>query len=200
MDVKTAFLYGDIDEEIYMEQPEGYSDGNQVCRLKKSLYGLKQSPRCWYHRIHKFMREHGFTRAEADHAVYYTNELIIAIYVDDLLIVGKELNDVNHMKRLLTSIFEMSDLGEIDVCLGIQVTQDRKKRTLTITQSDYVKSVLKRFGMADCKPIATPIEPRAPTGSQELTYKLWYQQLIGSLMYLMLGTHPEMAFAVGYLG
>jgi len=125
MDVKTAFLYEDINAEIFMKQPEGYSNGsNQVCYLKKSLYGLKQSLHCWYHWIHEFMLEHSFRWAEADHAVYYTDRLIVAIYVDDLVIVGKELNDVNSMKCLLASIFEMIDLGEIHVCLGIQVTWD----------------------------------------------------------------------------
>ena len=146
------------------------------------------------------MTEHGFTRSDADHAVYHTDKLIVAIYIDDLIIAGKGLKGVNEIKHQLAQSFKMSDLGDIKVCLGIQIERDRKNRTLTISQPKYAQKILNRFKMADSKPIATPIEPGASTESEEPADKVQYQQAVGSLMYLMLGTRPDIAFAVGYLG
>lgn len=119
MDVKTAFLHGDLEEEIYMEQPEGFQvkgKEDHVCRLKKSLYGLKQAPRQWYKKFESFMRNHGFKKTTSDHCVFvqsFSNDdfIIFLLYVDDMLIVGKNASRISSLKRELSKSFAMKDLG-----------------------------------------------------------------------------------------
>jgi hypothetical protein len=133
MDVKTAFLNGELEEDIYMEQPQGFlQEGfdHLVCKLKKSLYGLKQSPRAWYQRIDSFFTKEGFTRGQADHSLYIkqTGEylLIVLMYVDDLIILANLLAKLAWLKAKLKEEFEMSDLGELKYCLGVEFVRDRK--------------------------------------------------------------------------
>lgn len=215
MDVKTAFLNGDLDRDIYMKQPEGFvAQGREhlVCKLRKCLYGLKQASRAWYEKIHQALTDLGFKALSADTCLYLrwrgSTYTIIALYVDDLLIASNSIQAVNILKRDLSLRFSMKDLGEAHYVLGIQIDRDRSTRTLTISQREYVHKVLERFGMTDCKPVGTPLEssikltkadcpsPNAPT---DAAFIRLYQSAVGAIMYAMLGTRPDIAFAVASL-
>ena len=202
MDVKSAFLMGELEEEIYMDQPEGFEEGDQVCRLKKSLYGLKQSPRVWNYKLHDFFTTNRFTQTNADHSIYInkSNDAMIGIWVDDLIIVGRNLNIINDLKKKLNDTFEMKDLKDLTYFLGIQVKRDRSRKTLHLNQTQYIEKILSKFGMEDYKPVGTPMETSVkltkPQDNEEL-FEAWkYQSAVGSLMYGMLGTRPDIAFVV----
>eukprot|EP00253_Pinus_taeda_P024815 PITA_24815 len=132
MDVKSAFLHGDLHEEIYMEQPIGFiqTDFCLVCRLKKSLYGLKQAPRAWYVKMDSFLLESGFSRCHSDNTVYTKKEgkslIILVLYVDDIILTGSDPNLINHVKSSLKNKFEMTDLGHLHYFLGLQVLQSKE--------------------------------------------------------------------------
>ena len=155
LDVKTTFLHGDLEEEIYMQQPQGYEvKGKEklVCRLKKILYGLKQAPRQWYLKFDKFMSEQGYTRCHSDHCVYLKKQndgsyIILLLYVDDMLVASSNMQEVNVLKRKLANSFAMNDLGAAKQILGMRITRDRKNCKLTLSQSEYIEKVLKRFNM-----------------------------------------------------
>ena len=155
MDVNTAFLQGDLDEEIYMAQPEGFEvPGKEhlVCRLRKSLYGLKQAPRQWYQKFDAFMRSQGYTRSKEDPCLYVKRTrdgqlIMLILYVDDMLIAGHSKKDIADLKQKLSSHFDMKDLGDAHHILGMRVTRDRKKRLLYLSQKEYVHKVLERFNM-----------------------------------------------------
>jgi len=122
MDVKTAFLYGDLDEQVFMEVPEGIdADGNTVCEVRKSLYGLKQAPRIWYQKLDAFLTSKNLrlVRSDADHSLYVGKDLIIAVYVDDLKIMASNIELMRQVKESLSKEFKMTDLGEISYYLGI---------------------------------------------------------------------------------
>jgi Reverse transcriptase (RNA-dependent DNA polymerase)/gag-polypeptide of LTR copia-type/Integrase core domain len=160
MDVVTAFLIPDLKEEIYMVQPEGFDSKERlVCKLQKGLYGLKQSARIWNARLHQHLKSLGFQQSSCDPCVYInsTSGIIVAVWVDDLIILGKDLNSIDKVKEGLRAEFEMKDLGELQYFLGIQVQRDRSKRRLHINQSGYISLILERFGMEDSKPAPTPI-------------------------------------------
>jgi transposase InsO family protein len=213
MDVKTAFLNGDLEDEIYMKQPEGYVQPGQehlVCKLQKTLYGLKQSPRAWYQKIDRYFTSAGFIKSNADHSLYVRLEgeakVIIALYVDDLILISNRLNELKAVKSNLAAAFKKIDLGEIHYCLGIQVLRDRANRAVTLGQGKYVQDIRKRFGMEDCKPRSTPLDANskltkdmAPKSAAELKDMegIPYQQAVGSLMYAMVATRPDIAYAVG---
>ena len=138
LDVKTAFLHGDLEEEIYMEQPEGFEvEGKEhmVCKLKKSLYGLKQAPRQWYKKFDSFMVGHGYKRTDADPCVYIQQFIrgkfiILLLYVDDMLIVGQDVSIIRKLKADLSKSFDMKDLGPAKQILGMEITRDRKTNKL----------------------------------------------------------------------
>jgi hypothetical protein len=201
MDVKTAFLYGDIDTEIYMELPSGCGVSG-TCRLNKALYGLKQSPRVWYNTLASFLAEQGFESLDADSSVFYREGTIIAIYVDDLLIVGESMPDIQTIKDSLSARFYMTDLGPCHYYLGMEVIRDRLRRTLQLSQTAYLNKVLDDFGMQDCASVKTPMETSLrlmPAGTEyqaEASLRRAYQSAVGSLMYAMLGTRPDLAYAV----
>ena len=208
MDVKTAFLNGDLEEEIYMEQPEGFvSEGNEdlVCRLLKSLYGLKQAPRQWYAKMHSFLTsELGLTSSDADECLYIGiwdgAIIIIALYVDDLLIACSCTTVLAEVKSKLSHHFEMKDLGEARVCLGFEIYRNRSSRKLWLGQTKYAESIVDRFRMTDAKGVATPLESCLDhLGEDGEVVKVPYREAIGSLMYLMVGTRPDIAFSVSRL-
>lgn len=211
MDVKSAYLNGDLEEEIFMEQPEGYvipGKEHLVCKLQKSLYGLKQAGRTWHHKIDVTLKGRGFAALEADHCIYVRRQLgsiiIIALYVDDLLIAASRLADLSQFKQNLAAEFDMEDLGEASFILGIELQRDRNARTISITQSAYVTTLLDRHGMANCNPVVTPMEKSTqvqlaitPNDHQaSLKEAREYQSIIGGIMYAMLCTRPDIAFAV----
>ncbi|KAL5852507.1 hypothetical protein ACOSQ3_007625 [Xanthoceras sorbifolium] len=213
LDVKTAFLHGDLEEEIYMRQPEGFKEAgkeNLVCRLKKSLYGLKQAPRQWYKKFDSFMSSSGFTRCQADHCCYikrFDNSFIILLlYVDDMLIAGSDMQEIMNLKRELSKQFAMKDLGAAKQILGMRIKRDTKSGTLLLSQAEYIKKVLSRFNMQDAKPVSTPLgihfrlsKEQSPKTEEERTHmaKVPYASAIGSLMYAMVCTRPDIAQAVG---
>ena len=135
MDVKTTFLHGDLHEDIYMQQPEGFVEKgkeNLVCKLKKSLYGLKQAPREWYHKIHSFMLSQGYRQSDIDHCLYTKRAkdgslLILILYVDDMLLAGTNINELAALKAKLNNSFGMKDLGDASHILGMRIEQDRDK-------------------------------------------------------------------------
>jgi transposase InsO family protein len=212
MDVKTAFLNGELEEEIYMDQPQGFGPkgfDHLVCKLKKSLYGLKQSPRAWYQRIDSFFTNEGFTRSQADHSLYIkqTGEylLIVLIYVDDLIILASLLAKLSWLKSKLNEEFDMSDLGELKYCLGVEFVRDRVARTISMSQKKYLEEVLKRFNMEECKPIGTPLDVNVKLlklSDEEYAeiegdmQGVPYKAGVGSLMYAMVGTRADLAFPV----
>ncbi|KAK1667307.1 hypothetical protein QYE76_055466 [Lolium multiflorum] len=165
MDVKTAFLNGELEEEIYMEQPDGFVvDGQEgkVCKLLKSLYGLKQAPKQWHEKFERTLTAEGFVVNEADKCVYYRHGggegVILCLYVDDILIFGTSLTVIKEVKEFLSHCFEMKDLGVADVILNIKLLKD-DDGGITLLQSHYVEKILSRFGYSDCKSSPTPYDP-----------------------------------------
>jgi hypothetical protein len=215
MDVSSAFLNGDLDEEIYMAQPEGFAAIGQehlVCRLKKSLYGLKQSPRQWYQKLHSTFVALGFSRCASDHCVWVWAKdgfkVIIPAYVDDLTIACNHTPTLKRIKAELHKKYKMHDLGAIKYILGIEIIRDRANRTMYLSQRKHVGDVLARFNMTDARPVSTPLAKSAPLtkedcpqSSEDLEYmkSVPYLSAVGSLMYLAVGTRPDIAFAVGAL-
>ena len=213
LDVDTAFLNGDLKEEIYMKQPLGFEEPGRehlVCRLKKSLYGLKQASRSWYEKIDGVFGELGLRSSGADHSIYYkldaTTKVYVALYVDDLIIATNSPSELNKLKHGLAERFAMKDLGELHFFLGIHIERNRAERSITLSQTSYIDDVLARFGMVDCRPTATPMDPglilvaaekEATTDEAKQMKAVPYLAAVGSLMYVMLGTRPDLAFAVG---
>ena len=203
MDVKTAFLYGLIDGEIYVEVPHGYTDGRKVyCRLRKALYGLKQSPRIWSNTLANYLKEQGFLALDADQSVFSNGKVIIAIYVDDLLITGSDRELINKAKAALHKRFQMTDMGPLAYYLGMGVQRDRQQRMLYLSQKAYLEKVIRDHGMWESNPMTTPMDSTTRLTASEPGYvcppdeKHRYQSAVGSLMYAMLGTRPDIAFAV----
>ena len=141
LDVKTTFLHDDLEEEIYMEQPEGFTiKGKEhlVCRLKKSLYGLKQAPRQWYKKFDSFIVEYGYDRIASDHCAFvkkFSNGefIILSLYVDDMLIVDRDTGKIDKLKKELSKSFEMKDLGLARQIIGIKISRDRKNGKLWLS-------------------------------------------------------------------
>nr|ABF93649.1 retrotransposon protein, putative, Ty1-copia subclass [Oryza sativa Japonica Group] len=207
MDVKTAFLNGELEEEIYMDQPDGYvleGQEGMVCKLLKSLYGLKQAPKQWHEKFDTTLTSAGFVVNKADKCVYYRygggEGVILCLYVDDILIFGTSLNVIEEVKDYLSKSFEMKDLEEADVILNIKL-QRGDEGGITLVQSHYVDKVLSHFGYSDCKPAPTPYDPSVLLRKNRRIARdqLRYSQIIGSLMYLASATRPDISFAVSKL-
>ena len=215
LDVKTAFLHGELEEEIYMLQPEGFEEKgkeNLVCKLKKSLYGLKQAPRCWYKRFDSFIISLGYNRLGSDYCSYYkrfegdTDFIILLLYVDDMLVSSPNKDRVQELKAQLAREFDMKDLGPANKILGMQIHRDRRNRKIWLSQKNYLKKILRRFNMQDCKPISTPLpinhklssgmSPSSEAERMEMS-RVPYASAVGSLMFAMICTRPDIAQAVG---
>ncbi|PRQ43270.1 putative RNA-directed DNA polymerase [Rosa chinensis] len=202
-DVKNAFLHGELTEEVYMSLPPGYvaaSPGDFVCKLRKSLYGLKQSPRAWFGRFSQFMRKVGYKQSNSDHTLFLKHQqgkvTALIIYVDDMVITGNDTVEMDRLQRQLASEFEMKDLGELKYFLGIEVARGREG--IYLCQRKYVLDLLTETGLLDCRPIDTPIEQNhclAEYPDQVPTDRACYQRLVGRLIYLA-HTRPDIAYAV----
>lgn len=202
-DVATAFLNGKLEEEIYMHQPEGFSDGTpKVWKLNRSLYGLKQAPRCWNSCFESILLEMGFKQCEADCCLYSKitegKKLLITLYVDDGLVAATDedlansfLNDLRKRLKITTK--------PASYYLGLQIVRDNDG-SVFINQEAYARKILERFGMSECNPVTTPIEKetfhsgKVETENKE---KYPYREAVGALAYLMVGTRPDIAYAVG---
>lgn len=210
MDAVTAFLQGELDEDIYMIQPEGFADGStKVCRLKKSLYGLKQASRVWNAKLNTALIKFGMARSKVDPCVYFKRThkqiIIIAVYVDDLLMFSNDSKLTATMKNALSSAFKMKDLGEVTSILGMNVTRDRKKGIISIDQSSYIAEILERFGMENSHPVSSPLDTNVtmskamcPANDVEkgAMFDIPYQEAVGSLMYAAQVSRPDICFAL----
>jgi hypothetical protein len=206
VDIKTAFLNGELKEEIYLKPPPGTDiHKSLVWRLLKPLYGLKQAGRQWYQKVHAKFTAIGFTRLEADHSVFRKGKgdqlILVAVYVDDMLLFCKLISVIISFKEELALSFPTTDLGEARWILNMEITRDRNARTITLSQERYIETILDRHGMSSCHPVATPmITGLKLTKLAEAEVDPWdYQSRLGALMYAMLGTHPELAYPVTIL-
>ncbi|GJR18608.1 zinc finger, CCHC-type containing protein [Tanacetum coccineum] len=207
IDVKTTFLNGELEEEVYMNQPLGFImpvNENKVCKLIKSLYGLKQAPKQWHQKFDEVVLSNGYLLNQAEKCVYSKFDesgkgVIIFLYVDDMLIFGTNKVQVDLTKEFLSSRFSMKDMGEADVILGIRIKHE--SNGISISQSHYIEKVLKKFNYSDCTPVSTPMdtcEKLMPNKGQTVS-QLEYSKVIGYLMYAVTCTRPDIAFAVGKL-
>lgn len=213
MDVATAYLHGELEEEIYVTPPKELAEPNQgkkVWRLKKSMYGLKQSGRAWNKKLDGTLKEIGLRQSKADACIYYKKTkdsiLIVGIYVDDMLILADGDNTMSKVKAELSARFQMTDLGEARHLLGIRITRDEAEGEVRIDQEAYIRKMLEKFKMMDCKPVSTPNDPNQkltkedlPMGDDEANEmsKVPYKEAIGSLLYASQATRPDIAYAVG---
>lgn len=200
-DVCTAFLNGKLSEEIYVQQPEGYADGtSNVCKLNRSLYGLKQAPRCWNSCFEEILLDMDFRQCEADCCLYTKQvngkKLLITLYVDDGLVAATNQDIADSFLNDLRTRLQIT-VKPATYYLGLEISRE-KDGSVFINQKAYAKKVLERFGMADCNPVTTPIEKEVcHSGKNDVTEKFPYREAVGALAYLMVGTRPDIAYAVG---
>ncbi len=163
IDIITAFLYGFLDEEIYIMQPTMFEDGTtRVCFLKKSLYGLKQAPRVWYQTLLDFLIKLDFHKTEADHGLFLSADktIFISVYLDNLLLIGADIDlRIDDVMQNLRDRFQMTDLGDASHYLGMEVDVNLGQKSITLRQSTYLKKIHEQYAMSDCKPAKIPISP-----------------------------------------
>ncbi len=212
MDVKIAFPNGNLTEDVYMIQPEGFvdpKDARKVCKLQRSIYGLKQASRSWNIRFDEVVKGFGFIK-NCEEACVYKNEsgsskAFLILYVDDILLIGNDEKFLNTIKESLQKSFAMKDLGEAAYILGIKIYRDRSRRLIALSQSTYIDKVLKRFRMENAKKGLLPMShgsvlsknqcPKTTDERAQMT-KIPYASAIGSIMYAMICTRPDVSFAL----
>jgi hypothetical protein len=209
VDIKAAFLNGDLEETIYLSPPEGSNiPANKVLHLRKSLYGLKQSPRCFNKAFDKWLKSQDLTPSKADPCLYSRRRgdefLMLSVHVDDQLIACNNRSALDEFKRQLNAQFECSDSGPAGYFLGFNIYRDRSARKLYMSQEHYFQSVLERFDLQDCNPARTPL----PTGfrpvpatdeEHALAKHLPFPQVVGSVLYASTISRPDLAEAAGVL-
>jgi len=205
LDVKSAFLNGTLDEEVFITQPPGFvSKGNEhkVLRLRKALYGLRQAPRAWNKRIGNFLHRVGFLKCATEYGVYVkslnvTEIVLICLYVDDLLVTGSSSICIGQLKEDLKREFKMTDLGALSYFLRLEFAYDR--RGIIMHQRKYILEVLKKFNMLYCNPAETPAELSLELIQDEIEASVdetLYRQMIGSLRYIC-HSRLEITYSVG---
>ncbi|MFS7989867.1 putative RNA-directed DNA polymerase [Helianthus anomalus] len=206
LDVKSAFLHGELKEIVYVDQPKGYvkqgAEG-KVYRLKKALYGLKQAPRAWFDRIESYFNREGFKKSSHDHTLFikkvWNKVIVVSVYVDDLIYAGNDPIMCEQFKKSMQNEFEMTDLGQMKYFLGVEVHQ--RKSGITLCQTQYAKEVLKRFRMWEANEVKNPIVPGTiltKSSAGEDANGTEYMSLVGSLMYLKV-TRPDLMYVVSLL-
>jgi len=207
MDIKAAYLNGVLEEEIYMELPSGLkvSEGMVFC-LIKAVYSTKQGGQVWYLNIKKTLKEMGYQCTHADHAIFTCHRdgilSIMVIYMDDFSIALNSLESIEKDKEELKKQYQMTDLGEINWILGVHITHNHKAGTITLSQERYIEDILQCFNKSDLCPISTPAlanEHLTKLPFPKINTTL-YQCTLGALMYPMLGTRPDIAYAIAALG
>jgi hypothetical protein len=201
LDVKNAFLHGDLTEAIYMAQSPGFeSKGECVCHLKKSIYSLKRSPRAWFDKLSKAVVSHSMTRNQADHFVFFkktkTGIVILVVYVDDIVITWSDKEGIQILINHLSSSFLTKDLVKLRYFLGIEVA--RSKSGISLSQRKYTFNILQDIGYLGSKPIATPMESNMKLMPEEGDFVddlKTYRRLVGKLIYLTI-TRPDISYAV----
>lgn len=207
LDVKSAFLHGELTENVYVEQPKGYEVKNEelkVYKLNKALYGLKQAPRAWFSRIESYFLKEGFEKSDSEQTLFTKvnkqgKHLIISLYVDDLIYTGDDEGMMCEFKNSMMNEFDMTDLGKMRYFLGIEVMQF--DGGIFISQRKYVLEVLRRFGMEQSNSVQNPIIPGFKIFKDENGIEVngsFYKQLVGSLMYLT-ATRPDIMYAVSLI-
>ena len=214
IDISHAFINGDLEETIYMCQAEGFHMGssNKVCCLRKSLYGLKHAARQWNKKLHDALLSMGFKRLESDHSIYIfiCGEvcIIIPIFIDDITFASSDSVAIDSAIKELNSHFKLRDLGPTTFLLGVKIIHDCSKRQISLSQHQYIVDALDRFGMSDCNPIETPMDPGAHLSSsmspqtpeeRKSMEKVPYLSAVGTLQYLATTTHPDISYTVGVL-
>nr|GEV05319.1 hypothetical protein [Tanacetum cinerariifolium] len=203
MDVKSAFLYGTIDEEVYMMQPPGFQDlefPDRVYKVEKAVYGLHQAPRAWYGTLSKYLLDNGFQRGIIDQTLFIRKHkgefLLVQVYVDDIIFGSSNPQLCREFETLMHEKFQMSAIGELTFFLGLQVLQ--KKDGIFLSQDKYVGDILKKFGYSDVRSANTPMDKENPWGKdgpgKDVELHL-YRSMIGSLMYLT-ASRPDLMFAI----
>lgn len=216
MDIDTAFLYGTLDktEEVYMKVPDtvqipSHLQGKEVvCKIHKGIYGLRQSPRLFNRNLDQTLSKIGFTKSKHDACLYIRKSgseiSYITVYVDDLVIASSSIGEMNVVKQQLKDYYRMKDLGQLNYILGMEVSID-DKHNIKLSQSKYISDVLKRFGHSNSNTVSTPLPPgiqltpNNETDNIANTPTYPYREVVGSLMYLMVSSRPDIAYAVGYL-
>lgn len=204
LDVKNAFLNGDLEEKVFMRLPPGFEQvfgRDKVLRLLKSLYGLKQSPRAWFKRFTKVIKGYGYIQSQADHTLFYKRSRdgkisILIVYVDDIILTGDDLEGIRGLKKQLSQDFEIKDLGELKYFLGMEFARSREG--IFVNQRKYILDLLKETGLLGCKAAETPVEANIklkPAEPEDVINKEQYQRLVGRLIYLS-HTRPDIAFSV----
>ncbi|KAG8483065.1 hypothetical protein CXB51_021938 [Gossypium anomalum] len=212
MYVKIAFLNGKLEEDVYMTQPEGFvdpKDAGKICKLQRSIYGLKQASRSWNLRFNDAIKEFGFIKNEDEACVYKkvsgNTITFLVLYVDDILIMGNDIPTLQSIKTWLGSFFSMKDLGEATYILEVKIYRDKSRRLLGLCQGTYIDKVLKRFNMEESKRGFLPMRhgislskemcPLTPQERERMS-KIPYAFAIGSIMYAMLCTRPDVSYAL----
>ncbi|KAH9750608.1 retrovirus-related pol polyprotein from transposon RE1 [Citrus sinensis] len=206
VDINNAFLNGELSETVYMPQPEGFENSehpNYVCKLKKALYGLNQAPRAWFEKLRSVLESWQFTRTRSDTSLFFKRSgndmILLLIYVDDIIVTRNNNAEIEQLISNLSSTFALKDLGNLNFFLGIEVI--RNDETLVLSQSKYIKDLLAKFDLRDCKGTDTPLattEKLSKNMGEVITDATQYRKAIGGLQYAVL-TRPEIAYAVNKL-
>lgn len=205
MDAVSAFLNGPLEEDIYMEQPPIFDDKTgRVCKLKRSIYGLKQSSRNWNQLLNQTLIDFGLKRTTSEQCIYVLRRsdafMLVMIWVDDILIAYNNNDEEEKLRRALSTKFRMKYLGEASVILGINITRNRKQRTISIDQRKYIEQILEKFGMRECNPVSTPMDINVKFSKMmekgENEEKFPYREAIGSLLFAAQVTRPDINFPV----
>lgn len=215
-DISSAFLNGELSEEVYVEQPEGFEQKGKdwVWRLFKSLYGLKQAGREWHNKLHATLTSEamGFRRVRCEHSIWvYASgdvRIIIPVFVDDLTIAAKSTESARNVITKLREFFKLRDLGPTSFLLGVEIIRDRPRRSLTLSQRQYSLDILARVGMSDCNSVSTPLDPSiklskdmgpCSPADHEFMLDKPYINTVGAVAYLATATRPDLAFPISVL-
>jgi len=201
LDIKNAFLHGNLQEEVYMQQPPGFvaqGENGKVCHLKKSLYGLKQSPRAWFGKFSEVVQKFGLTKSNCDHSVFYRQSavgiILLVVYVDDIVITGSDYAGISSLKLFLHSMFHTKDLGQLKYFLGIEVS--RSKKGIFLSQRKYILDLLEETGKSAAKPCSTPMIPNTQLTKDDgdrFDDPKRYRRLVRKLNYLTI-IHMDISF------
>ncbi|RVW39537.1 Retrovirus-related Pol polyprotein from transposon RE1 [Vitis vinifera] len=201
LDVKNAFLNGNLEEEVYMDPPPGFDEhfGSKVCKLKKSLYGLKQSPRAWFERFTQFVKNQGYVQAQSDHTMFikHSNDgkiAILIVYVDDIILTGDHVTEMDRLKKSLALEFEIKDLGSLRYFLGMEVA--RSKRGIVVSQRKYILDLLKETRMSGCRPADTPIDPNQKLGDTNDGNLVNTTRIVSQFMHSPYEVHLEAVYRI----
>jgi hypothetical protein len=204
MDVKSSFLNGELEEEVYIDQPEGFQlseNTNYVCKLKRTLYGLKEALRAWYSRLDKYLQQERFRKGSVDNNLYIKvsrgNILLIEVYVDDIIFGSDDDRLSQKFAKDMQNEFQMSLLGELSLFPRLQIHQ--RNQGIFISQTKYVREMLNRFGMEDCKLVITPMQTNCKLSKDDDSKSIdqrQYRSMIGSLLYVT-ASRPDVMQEVG---